>query len=98
MDGNMELANFHDTGKLDIKGIKRIWSKIQLALVDQLCMELKAQEWQQDIAIMDLLGVDLATWTQYLHHSPSFEAFENWLADKHGGSIPGSIKKPRTRI
>ena len=78
----MALVAFSESCRLNIKGIKRIWCKAQLELRGQLDPALRQAEWQQDLAIMDMIGVGLEEWMQQVFHCQTFIEFEDWIDKK----------------
>lgn len=85
---NESLPPSNETGSLGVYHLKRLWAKTLAAGASPS----DNAEWQMDNALLDLLGVGLLNTFTYLHNErPSFAAFEQWVADHHGGTLPGEL-------
>jgi hypothetical protein len=77
--GRIELAAHQAMGRLDIVGVKRLWSKSQQQRLGALPNELQQVEWSRDLAIIDSLGVSLEEWVEQVFYCEEFAQFEDWL-------------------
>lgn len=77
--GRIELVDHQAMGRLDIVGVKRLWSKSQLQRLGVLPNELQQVEWSRDLAIIDSLGVSLEEWMAQVFYCKEFAQFEDWL-------------------
>ncbi|EDM67132.1 hypothetical protein PE36_08876 [Moritella sp. PE36] len=77
--GGIELAAHQAMGRLDIVGVKRLWSKSQQQRLGALPNELQQVEWSRDLAIIDSLGVSLKEWMAQVFYCKTFTEFEDWL-------------------
>jgi hypothetical protein len=86
LTNNLPLST--ETGALGLYHLKRLWAKtLWPALAGGT-----ADEWRHDSALLDMLGIGLLPTFDYLHSErPAFEAFEQWVLARHGGSLPPGL-------
>lgn len=78
-----------ETGSLGVYHLKRLWARVLTSGTEAASDN---SEWHWDSTLLDLLGVGLLnTFTYLLGERPSFAAFEQWVADRHGGSLPEQL-------
>lgn len=79
------LPTSTETGTTGIFHLKRFWAKT-------LSNTQNSAEWQHDMRLLDILGIGLLPTFDYLYNNkPSFTAFEQWIANHHGGTIPADL-------
>lgn len=74
------VASSHETGKLNIKHLKRYWSKSIFKKDGKLSPDAFTEEWKTDTTLLAVIGLGLEQTIQYVYHeAPSFEEFETWI-------------------
>lgn len=86
------ICDATEVGALGILHLKRLWSKTIRNLLGQGLDKDTRDEWQCDVLVMDGLGLGLYPTLEYLYlNAPTYEAFEAWILDTHGGYIDPAI-------
>ncbi len=95
MEQQVSICPSTEMGGLGVLHLKRLWSKSLLRAQGQEPKAAWAVEWQYDLLVMDDLGLGLHPTLEYLYtNRPTFEAFEAWILDIHGGHIePATIDR-----
>jgi hypothetical protein len=76
----IEVSSSQETGKLNIKHLKRYWSKSILKKDGKLRPDAFTEEWKTDTTLLAVMGLGLEQTIQYVYlETPSFEAFEDWI-------------------
>jgi len=74
------IASSHETGKLNVKHLKRYWEKSILKRNGKLNSDALIEEWRTDTTLLAVLGLGLEQTTQFVfQQTPNFEEFENWI-------------------
>jgi hypothetical protein len=74
-----------DTGKLNLKHLKRYWNKSILKRNGEIAAGSFLDEWKTDTTLLSVLRLGLEQTMQYLYqNSPSFEEFETWILETSG--------------
>ena len=88
------IASSEEKGLLGILHIKRFWSRTLNRCSSPSQDPLSADEWVKDNTLVCGLNLGLREVLQYLsHHPPSFEQFEEWIAQQNGGVIDPNRKE-----
>lgn len=88
------LPSSHETGKLQIKHLKRFWYSSLLKRENKLADKGVNEEWQTDKTMLAVLGLGLEQLIKYLYNTaPSFEEFEDWIIDTAGEPDPDIVKR-----
>jgi len=75
-----EVISSHETGKLNVKHLKRYWSKSILKKDGKLRPDAFTEEWKTDTTLLAVMGLGLEQTIQYVYlESPSFVEFEDWI-------------------
>jgi len=87
------LPSSHETGKLQIKHLKRFWYATLLSRSNKLSRQERLQEWQTDKTLLSALGLGLEQLMIYLYReNPSFEEFEDWIIATAGTPDQAAVK------
>ena len=79
------VVSSHETGKLNVKHLKRYWSKSILKKDGKLSSDAFIDEWRTDTTLLAVMGLGLEQTIQYVYQeAPSFEEFENWILTVSG--------------
>jgi len=79
------VVSSHETGKLNVKHLKRYWSKSILKKDGKLSTDAFINEWKTDTTLLSVIGLGLEQTVQYVYQQePSFEEFENWVLNVSG--------------
>ena len=88
MGKQKELSSSKEKGNLGVCHLKRFWEKAMLSRKGELPEELRGAEWTTDLVVIDGLGLPLEGTLAFLYQDAmEFETFEQWILDKHAGSI-----------
>jgi hypothetical protein len=80
-----EIVSSAETGKLNVKHLKRYWHKSMLKRDGELTQGSFQDEWKTDTTLLSVLRLGLEQTMQYLYlKSPSFDEFENWILKTSG--------------
>jgi len=75
-----DVVSPHETNKLNVKHLKRFWSKSILKKEGKLSADDFINEWKTDKTLLAVMGLGLEQTIQYVYQeAPSFEAFEDWI-------------------
>jgi hypothetical protein len=79
------VVSSHETGKLNVKHLKRYWSKSILKKDGKLSADAFVDEWKTDTTLLAVMGLALEQTIQYVYQeAPSFEEFEDWVLTVSG--------------
>ncbi len=80
MQNEITLPSSKEIGSLGILHLKRYWQKCQLKKANILDPNAFAEEWNDDITLLAVLGIGLEQTVKYIYNSASnFESFEQWI-------------------
>ncbi|WP_179413881.1 phytanoyl-CoA dioxygenase family protein [Mucilaginibacter sp. E4BP6] len=80
-----DVVSPHETNKLNVKHLKRFWSKSILKKEGKLSADDFINEWKTDKTLLAVMGLGLEQTIQYVYQeAPSFEAFEDWILTVSG--------------
>lgn len=80
-----DIASSNETGKLNVKHLKRYWHKLILKRNGKLEQNAFIDEWKTDTTLLSIMGLGLEQTIQYIYQkAPSFEEFENWILEVVG--------------
>ena len=75
-----------ETGKLQVMHLMRYWDKSILKRNGKIKEDAFHEEWQTDVTLLNVLDIGLEQTVKYLYqNAPSFDQFENWIAEVTGG-------------
>ena len=75
-----EVISSQNTGKLNVKHLKRFWNKSILKKDGKLAPGAFIEEWKTDTTLLAVLGLGLEQTIKQIYLEPStFEEFENWI-------------------
>jgi hypothetical protein len=73
-------------GKLQVKHLKRYWSKSILKREGKLSADDLRDEWRTDNVLLSALGLGLEQTVCYVYrNAPHFDEFEDWILEVTGG-------------
>ncbi|HUJ12344.1 MAG TPA: phytanoyl-CoA dioxygenase family protein [Thermoanaerobaculia bacterium] len=79
---------------IEVAHLERYWSRTVAKMSRPGAAPRSAEEWARDKLLLHGLGVGLEQAARYLAASPSFEDFEQWIADRNGGAIdPARLRR-----
>jgi ectoine hydroxylase-related dioxygenase (phytanoyl-CoA dioxygenase family) len=91
MQANTILSS-HETGKLQVKHLKRYWNKALLKREGKLAPDDLSDEWTIDRTLLHTLGLGLEQTIKYVYQTaPAFDDFEDWIITVTGGTDVGKI-------
>jgi len=80
-----EVISSHETGKLNVKHLKRYWNKSILKKDGKLGRDAFTEEWKTDTTLLAVMGLGLEQTIQYVYlETPSFDEFEDWIMTVSG--------------
>jgi len=89
-----DIPSSQETGKLQVKHLKRYWNKALLKRDGKLGLDELSDEWTTDRTLLHALGLGLEQTVKYVYHTaPAFDEFEDWIIAVTGG--PDSEKIAR---
>ncbi|MBW4889987.1 phytanoyl-CoA dioxygenase family protein [Mucilaginibacter sp. HMF5004] len=88
------IPSSHETGKLQVKHLKRYWTKALLKRDSKLGFDELMDEWTTDTTLLNILGIGLEQTTKYVfQNSPAFDEFEDWIITVTGGPDSEKINR-----
>ncbi|HWZ03337.1 MAG TPA: phytanoyl-CoA dioxygenase family protein [Mucilaginibacter sp.] len=83
-----------EKGELNVMHLKRYWNKSILKREGKLPPDSFHDEWTIDTTLLNVLGLGLEQTMTYVYRgSPSFEQFENWIAEVIGVPDAGKVER-----
>jgi len=80
------IPSSHETGKLQVKHLKRYWNKALLKRDGKLGANDLSDEWNADRTLLFALGLGLEQTVKHLYQTaPAFNEFEDWIVTVTGG-------------
>ncbi|MFD0766695.1 phytanoyl-CoA dioxygenase family protein [Mucilaginibacter lutimaris] len=93
MNAEIVLPSAHETGKLNIKQLKRFWQAVMLNRANAGDVVLQ-REWQLNKILLGALGLGLEQTITHLYQANlSFEAFEEWIIETAGTPDDDTIER-----
>lgn len=87
------LPSAHETGKLQIKQLKRFWQTTLLNRNGSTNAVLQ-KEWQLNKMLLSSLGLGIEQLLIYLYqNAPAFDAFEDWIIETAGMPNEGTVHR-----
>ena len=87
------LPSSHETGKLQVKHLKRYLNKALLRREGKLGQDSFKDEWTTDTTLLNILGIGLEQTIKYVYQTaPAFDEFEDWIIAVTGGPDTEKIK------
>jgi ectoine hydroxylase-related dioxygenase (phytanoyl-CoA dioxygenase family) len=88
------IPSSHETGKLQVKHLKRYWNKALLKREGKLGQNSFNDEWTTDTTLLATLGLGLEQTLKYVYQTaPAFDEFEDWIITVTGGPDSEKIAK-----
>ena len=89
-----EVISSHETGKLNVKHLKRYWNKSILKKDGKLGRDAFTEEWKTDTTLLAVMGLGLEQTIQYVYlETPSFDEFEDWILTVSGEPDQGKVNQ-----
>lgn len=86
-----DIASSNETGKLNVKHLKRYWHKSLLKRDGKLSADSFPEEWKIDTILLTIVGLGLEQTILYVYRkTPTFDEFEDWILETSG--IPDTDK------
>lgn len=80
-----EIAPSSETGKLNVKHLKRYWNKSLLKRDGKLSPDSFPDEWKIDTTLLTVVGLGLEQTVLYVYRkTPTFDEFEDWILETAG--------------
>src|ERR1700749_663726 len=81
----LEIIPSSETGKLNLKHLKRYWNKSLLKRDGKLANDSFPEEWKIDTILLTVAGLGLEQTVLYVYReTPTFDEFENWILEVSG--------------
>jgi hypothetical protein len=81
----LEIVPSSETGKLNLKHLKRYWNKSLLKRDGKLANDSFPEEWKIDTTLLTVAGLGLEQTVLYVYReAPTFDEFEDWILEVSG--------------
>lgn len=88
-----------DTGPLGVLHLRRLWARTQLEMRGAAAPQQRPQERGLDHLIYDALGLGHEETLRFIYRPDvGYEAFEAWVAERHGGAVPVEVIERTNRF